>query len=254
MKRPISQSEERPSPPFKIRATSPGRLWGIKEWTPEELRVILVSYSERFPEEWVAYLGSENDNGFISNAMNAHICSFIEGLFPGFHPKQYRAGAVDFRFANDSSFHFRLWQPENRYQRRKKWLAQIKTGSRSRNGGCEWTDEQTETFLEYMEKTCPDIWSAYRDSYNEVGFLGVGTIQAVKTHVAEVFSLPEDCDCGTIMFGLRELANRRYEFEMLKPENNKKRDVLENEWFNNWRGRITFDEWREQLRRRSIDN
>ena len=104
----MSASDERSSAPFKVRSTFPGYFSGIKEWTPEELDLIIASYRRRYPEEWQAYLDAENEDGFISNAMNEHICSFIEQLFPGLHRMHYRAGAVDFRFSNERSFHFAL--------------------------------------------------------------------------------------------------------------------------------------------------
>lgn len=109
MREATPESEEVASIPFKIRATLPGRIFGIKEWTPEEINLIITSYKERYPDEWQAYLDAENKNGFISSAMSDRICSFIEELFPGLHRKHYRAGAVDFRFANEQTFQFSLW-------------------------------------------------------------------------------------------------------------------------------------------------
>ncbi|PZV36135.1 hypothetical protein [Mesorhizobium kowhaii] len=51
MREATPESEEIASIPFKIRATFPGRISGIKEWTPEEINLIITSYKERYPEE-----------------------------------------------------------------------------------------------------------------------------------------------------------------------------------------------------------
>ncbi len=53
------------------------------------------------------------------------------------------------------------------------------------------------------------------------------------------------------MWGLLAEANRRYDFEMLKPANAKMRDQLETEWFNQRRGYMTFEEWHQQLKLRA---
>lgn len=247
----MPESEEVASIPFKTRETFPGRILGIKEWTPEEINLIITSYKERCPDEWQAYVDAESNNGFISSALNDRICLFIEKLFPGLHRKHYRAAAIDFRFANERYFHFSMWQPENRLLRREMLSAHIKKHRQVVNGNVEWNEEQAVILLEHIQNNDPDLWAYYCDAYNEIGFVGPGIIGRIKAHIAALFPLPEDCSNNGIMRGLLDEANRRYRFEMLKPENAKILDRLETEWFNERRGWTTFEDWHQQVKLRT---
>lgn len=223
----------------------------MREWTPEETDLIITSYRGRYPGEWQAYIAAENDDGFISNAMNDHICSHIEELFPGLKRMHYRAGAVDFRFANERRFHFAMWQPENRHRRREKWLEFIKTRSQQQNGNSEWTESDSVKLLVHLQNNDPSLWNTYFDCYNNIGFIGPGTASRIAEHVGAIFPVPEDCGHIGLMFGMLEEANHRYAFEMFKPKNAKLLNQLENEWLNEIRGHTTFEEWSQIVIERS---
>ncbi|WP_146606141.1 hypothetical protein [Mesorhizobium kowhaii] len=183
--------------------------------------------------------------------MSDRICSFIEELFPGLHRKHYRAGAVNFRFANERTFQFVMWQPENRLLRREKFLAHIKKHRQIVNGSVEWNEAQGIVLLEHIQSNDPDLWTDYCNSYNDIGFIGLGIIGRIKAHITALFPLPEDCSNKWVMRGLLDEANRRYGFEMLKPANAKMLDRLESEWFNERRGWMTFEEWHQQVKLRT---
>jgi len=251
MKKAMPEIEQGATIPFKVRETFPGRFLGIKEWTLEEINLIITSYKERYPEEWQAYLDAESNNGFISSAMSDRICLFIEELFPGLHRKHYRAGVVDFRFANERTFHFSMWQPENRLLRRENLLAHIKKHRQIVNGKVEWNEGQAIILLEHIQNNDPDLWAYYCDAYNNIGFVGLGIVGRIKAHIAALFPLPEDCSNNGVMRGLLDEANRWYGFEMLKPENAKILDRLETEWFNERRGWMTFEDWHQQVKLRT---
>ncbi|TPI52294.1 hypothetical protein FJ420_32395 [Mesorhizobium sp. B3-1-3] len=239
------------SPPFKVRSTFPGRLTSIREWTSEEINLIISTYRKNFTNEWQSYLDSENDNGFISNQMNDHICSVIEELFPGLHRKHYKAAAVDFRFTNERAFGFTLWQPESRVQRRERRLAYTKQTPQLRNGNVEWTKDQVKETINYIQRADRELWVEYCDVNNNIGFIGLEIIHRILRRTTEIFPLPEDCSLRGILSGLLVEANQVYKFKMLEPENAQARDQLETEWFNERRGYMTFAEWCQQVKMRS---
>ncbi|WKA31299.1 hypothetical protein [Bradyrhizobium roseum] len=240
-------------PPFKVRSTIPGRGMGLKEWSQEELSI--ASYQDRFPEQWSAYFDSESERGFITNAMNDHIVAHLEQVVPGLHTKHYRVGVIDFRFANERTFRFRMWQPQNRLIRLEQYWAYVREMQASRqalcvNGHAEWTIEQIHIFMSYLQQEVPAFWVKICEIYNEIGFSEASIVQENRKQAAAVFSVPEDIDYATIGGGLIEEADRIHHFEMLKPKNQDERTRLQDEWFNKNEAGLTFDEWRLAVRAR----
>ncbi len=242
--------------PFKVRSTVPGRWLGVKEWSPEELDRLITSYQERYPDQWRAYLDAENNEGFITNAMNDHIMAHIVELFPGFFrnngqdKRHYRAGVVDFRFSNEKAFHFAMWQPENRFERMKKRSAEVKarvTGVTS-NGIAEWTDQQVDLLLNHLKEKESELWAKFCEIYNDIGFSDLGLTFQLRAQVSILFPVPEDIDYSSVIGGLIEEAARRYGLEMVKPENRKKMLRLQQDWLLAEQSRTSFDEWRQKIK------
>lgn len=245
--------DKRESPPFKIRSTFPGRHMALKEWSQEELSI--TSYRERHPEQWRVYFEWENDRGFITNDMNDHIMAHLEQIVPGLHSKHYRVGAVDFRFASERIFRFRMWQPENRLGRSDQYWAYVKEMQGRRqalrvNGHAEWAVDQVDIFMSYLQKEAPEFWLKTCQIYNEIGFTEGSIVKEDRRLAAAVFSVPEDIDYSTIGGAVTEEADRIYHFEMLKPENQEERSRLQDEWFNGNEAGLTFEQWRLSVRAR----
>jgi hypothetical protein len=249
-------TDESAEKPFNVRSTVPGRWLGIKEWSPEELDRVITSYPERYPDQWRAYLDAENNEGFIANAMNDHILAHIVETFPGYfrnhgrNKSHYRAGVVDFRFANEKEFHFEMWQPEKRLERMEKWSSRLKarvTGVTS-NGTAEWTDQQVDKFMNHLEEKEPGLWAKFCEIYNNLGFSDLGLTFELRTQVSIVFPVPEDIDYSSIIGGLIQETDRRYGLEMVKPENQKKMFRLQEDWLSAEEARTPFDEWRQKIK------
>jgi len=210
-------TDESAEKPFNVRSTVPGRWLGIKEWSPDELDRLIASYKESYPAQWRAYFDAENNEGFITNAMNDHIMAHIAETFPGFFrnhgrdQSHYRAGVIDFRFANEKAFHFEMWQPEKRFERLEKWSSRIKarvTGVTS-NGTAEWTDQQVNIFLDHLEGKEPELWAKFCEIYNDVGFSDLDLTFQLRTQVPIPFPVPEDIDYSSIIGGLVQETARR---------------------------------------------
>ena len=119
-----------------------------KEWSSEELSQERATYQAQYPDEWLAYLRSESELGFITNAMNGHIIGHLERQRPDLSSKGFGIGAVAFRFANERVFHFPMWQPENRARRSDVYWAYVREarpqlrGVRA-NGFAKWSAEES---------------------------------------------------------------------------------------------------------------
>lgn len=135
--------------------------------------------------------------------------------------------------------------------RREKLLAHLKKHRQIVNGHVEWNEEQAIVLLEHIQSNDLDLWADYCNSYNDIGFVGLGIIGRIEAHITALFPLPEDCSNEGVRRGLLDEANRRYGFEMLKPANAKMLDRLESEWFNERRGWMTFEEWHQLVKLRT---
>jgi hypothetical protein len=243
-------SDEIEQKPFKVRSTVPGRHLGLKEWSAAEIARLTSSYQHRYPDQWRAYVDAENADGFITNEMNDHLMKYLEETDPGLHRKHYRVGIIDFRFANERAFTFAMWQPGKRQQRTEKWSSHLKTSKKAihENGTAEWTGEQVETFLSYLQDKEPELWTRVCEVYNEIGFSDFVLMRELCWRVPARFAVPEDIDYSSIIGGLLDEAHRRYGFEMIKPENQKKTEHLQDDWLQAKELHTSFDEWRQQMK------
>jgi len=236
-------------PAFNIRSTNPGRTFGIKEWSREELDAIRASYKAQHPTAWRTYLEYEAEKGFITNAMNTHLMAHIENLFPGLHQKHYRAGAMDFRFANYEALQFPTWKPENRELRREKIRAYLdemhnQHQSATVNGDLEFSDAQVDQLITHLQTHLPELWARYCELQNEIGFVDRQTSLEIKRQVSTLFPTPEDISPSVVDIVLFDEANRRYHFEMAKPENQRRVSQLVREQMTaEDQDDIPFDEW-----------
>jgi len=215
--------------------------------------MLISSYQECYPEQWQAYLEAERDRGFITNAMNGHIMTHIANNVPGLHSKHYRVGAVDFRFANERTFQFRMWQPENRSIRFELYWSYVREmkgrhQSLHENGNAEWTDGQIKVFVRYLQEQEPEFWARFCDLYNEVGFCDGAMMFEFGKQAAVVFATPEDLRRSGIAGGVVVEADQLHHFEMMKPENRTRASDLHGEWLN--QSDLSFDEWRRRVRAR----
>jgi hypothetical protein len=182
--------------------------------------------------------------------MNDHIMAHLAESGPGLHPKHYRTGVGDFRFANNEDFHFPMWLPKHRDRRAAAYAAHFKEMDNNHqspyvNGRAEWTDDQINLFIAHLQEKAPKLWARYCELYNNIGFIDPPTILNLRKQVSTVFPVPEDIDYSNSMgIGLFDEANRRYGFEMAKPENKKKQPDLWTQCRKAWQAhRIPFDEW-----------
>ncbi|MGY3590314.1 hypothetical protein ACVIGB_010103 [Bradyrhizobium sp. USDA 4341] len=241
------------SPSFKIRSTVPGGRRGLKEWSHDELSSLVASYRSNYPTEWVVYLESENERGFITNSMNDHIVTHLRSSVPRLSAPHYRAGAVDFRFFNEHDFGFRLWRPEQRAVRTENYLAYLKDAhahhqSIYANGDVEWTAKQIDSFLIFLEQSASEFWTQVCADYNEFGFVdGASVMAEFRRLAAAVFPIPEDLESSTIGGAVIDEANRVRPFEMLKPENRESRVRLRTSWMAE-KSSMPFAEWRTHAR------
>lgn len=236
-------------PAFKVRTTIPGKYSGLKEWTRGELAPIISSYKQRYPNEWSRYLHFESTKGFITNEMNDHIMAFLQEAVPGLHWKHYRAGVVDFRFANNEALRFAAWLPKNRDLRWNKYWAHVRELQNNHksphiNGSAQWTSEQVDQFIKHLQDQAPEFWAKFYERQENVGFVGSKTVYDIKREISKMFAVPEDIDYGSIYSVMVEEANRRYHFELRKPENQKRRRELVRQWMAaEDKHHISFDEW-----------
>ncbi|MGZ2488364.1 hypothetical protein ACVITL_006949 [Rhizobium pisi] len=218
-------------PIFKIRSTNPGRRQGTKEWSREELDAIRSSYKAQYPAEWRTYLEYEAEKGFITNAMNTHLMAHIENLFPGLHWRHYRAGVMDFRFANYEALQFPMWKPENRELRREKFRAYLdethnQHQSVTVNGDLEFSDAQVDQLIAHLQTHLPELWARYCELQNEIGFVDVHISLEIERQVSMLFPKPRDISSAVVGIVVFDEANRRYHFEMAKPENKRRASEL----------------------------
>ncbi|WP_050626404.1 hypothetical protein [Bradyrhizobium viridifuturi] len=222
------------------------------DWSDLTLAQAISSYQERHPAEWRAYVQSESERGFISNSMHDHIISHLEELLPGLQRRDYRDGAVAFRFASERALHFSMWQPENRSRRFHDYWAYVREvapqlgGVRS-NGSVDWSAEQIAQLIVHLQEKQPQFWTNMRDVYDKLGFSDSRMSLELRNQVAARFPVPEDIDYFFNAWrAVVAEANRLYQFEMMKPENKELSERL-------WHARrddpaaLTFDEWRDTV-------
>jgi hypothetical protein len=113
------------------------------------------------------------------------------------------------------------------------------------NGSAQWAAEQVDQFIKHLQDRAPEFWAKYREVLGNVGFIGPDLSLTIKKEIPKVFSLPEDIDYGRGMrSAMFEEANRRYSFELAKPENDKRRHEFVRQWMAaEDEHRISFDEW-----------